>query len=90
MALPNLSSRGVESVRITIPTAAVSGPVTLRLGAVERVTPATFEVLRVVPVSVAAGFAGMTALGSLYGDASGGTVKVSRGRARAILRSSPV
>ena len=81
-------SRGVESVRITIPTAAVSGPVTLRLGADERVTPATFEVLRVVPVSVAAGFAGMTALGSLYGDASGGTVKVSRGRASLVFASN--
>ena len=88
VAAPILS-RGVETVRITIPAAAVSGPVTLHMGAGSpRVTPATFEVLRVVPVSVAAGFSGMTALGSLHGDASGGTVKVARGRASLVFASN--
>ena len=80
-------SRSVESVRITIPAAAVSGPVTLHLGAEERVTPLSFEVTRMIPLSVVAGIPAANVRGSLFGSAVNGQVEVAAGRASLVYAS---
>ncbi len=81
-------SKSGETVRVTVPAGARSGPVTLGLGGGERVTPLSFEVTRRIPLTVPGRFTGVDRAGSLFGPAVGGEVEVAVGRSTLVFASA--
>jgi len=81
-------ARSGETVTIEVPPGAKSGPITLISDSDARATPLAFEITRLVNVSVGSGNPGVTTVGSFFGNAAGGQVAVSVGRANLVFASN--